>query len=82
MVKIDKEIFESATKIIGVSDDVFEFQGDVYVDDEYIESVLEDLVTEYHRKEEELEDEIEQRENYYTPKSPYDIYGVNENDYV
>lgn len=82
MVRIDKKIFEDVTKITGGCDVTTEYDGYVYIEDEYIDSLLEDLVTEYHRKEEELEDEIQQRKDFYTPKSPYDVYGVNERDFI
>ena len=82
MVRIDKKIFEDVTKITGSCDITTEYDGYVYIEDEYIDSLLEDLATEYHRKEEELEDEIQQRKDFYTPKSPYDVYGVNERDFT
>ena len=40
-----------------------------------IESTLEDLLTEIDRLKEELEDEIEQREEYYKPKSERELLG-------
>lgn len=82
MVRIDKKIFEETSKIVGRCDIKTEDEYNVYIEDEYIDSILEDFITEYHRKEEELEDEIQQREDFYEPKSPYDVYGVNERDFV
>ena len=59
-----------------------EDKDNVYVEDECVESFLEDLVTEYHRLEEKLEDEEEQREEFYKPLSPYEYLGVSPRDFV
>ena len=70
MVRIDKKIFYDVTKIVGSCDVATSNEDNVYLEDEYVESLFEDLVSEYHVLEEKLEDEIEQREEFYKPLSP------------
>lgn len=82
MVRIDRKIFDDVTKIVGNCEITVEDIDNVYVEDECVESFLEDLVTEYHRLEEKLEDEEEQREEFYKPVSPYEYLGVSERDFV
>lgn len=82
MVKIDKKIFYDVTKIVGRCDVAISDEDNVYIEDEYIESLLEDLVAEHHVLEEKLEDELEQREEFYKPLSPYEYLGVSERDFV
>lgn len=82
MVKIDKKIFYDVTKIVGSCDVAISDENNVYIEDEYIESLLEDLVAEHHVLEEKLEDEVEQREEFYKPLSPYEYLGVSERDFV
>ena len=82
MVRIDKRLFDDVTKIVGRCDVVISDEDNVFIEDEYIESLLEDLVTEHHVLEEKLEDELEQREEFYKPLSPYEYLGVSERDFV
>ena len=82
MVKIDKKIFYDVTKIVGSCDVAISDEDNVYIEDEYIESLLEDLVAEHHVLEEKLEDELEQREEFYKPLSPYEYLGVSERDFI
>ena len=82
MVRIDKKIFYDVTKIVGSCDVAISDEDNVYIEDEYIESLLEDLVAEHHVLEEKLEDELEQREEFYKPLSPYEYLGVSERDFV
>ena len=82
MVKIDKKLFYDVTKIVGSCDVVISDEDNVYIEDEYIESLLEDLVAEHHVLEEKLEDEIEQREEFYKPLSPYEYLGVSERAFI
>ena len=82
MVKIDKKIFYDVTKIVGSCDVAISDEDNVYIEDEYIESLLEDLVAEHHVLEEKLEGEVEQREEFYKPLSPYEYLGVSERDFV
>lgn len=48
---------------------------------EDIESAFKDLLCEIERLKEKLVDEIEQREEYYKPKSEYEIIGMREDDF-
>lgn len=82
MVRIDKRLFDDVTKIVGRCDVVISDEDNVFIEDEYIESLLEDLVTEHHVLEEKYEDEVEQREEFYKPISPYEYLGVSERDFV
>ena len=82
MVRIDKRLFDDVTKIVGRRDVVISDEDNVFIEDEYIESLLEDLVTEHHVLEEKYEDEVEQREEFYKPISPYEYLGVSERDFV
>ena len=82
MVRIDKKIFYAVTKIVGSCDVATSDENNVYLEDEYVESLFEDLVTEYHVLEEKLEDEEEQRKEFYKPLSPYEYLGVSERDFI
>lgn len=44
--------------------------------------LVEDLKSEIEEWKEKYEDEVEQREEFYKPLSPYEIYGVSERDFV
>ena len=45
--------------------------------------MIEDLIVEYHRKEEQLEDLKQDLEDNYVPRriDPYEEYGVSRNDF-
>lgn len=76
-VEIDEKIIEEVEKVLG---EKFERKGNL-LKLEDIEDTLKDLLIEIDRKQEELEDEIEQREEYYKPKSKYEITGMKESDF-
>ena len=76
---------EKIKAIESITDVNYECKGDLIPMDSII-PMIEDLVCAYHKMEddlkEKLEDEIEQRENYYKPKSEYEILGdVRERDF-
>ena len=54
---------------------------DKLVDIEELKDVIEDLLVEYDKLQEQLEDEKEQRDNYYKPISEYENIGMNERDF-
>ena len=58
----------------------YEINGE-FLDYENIEPMIEDLLNEISILKEQLEDEIEQRDNYYKPKSEYEIIGMREEDF-
>lgn len=76
-VEIDEKIIEEVEKVLG---EKFERKGNL-LKLEDIEDTLKDLLIEIDRKQEQLEDEIEQREEYYKPKSEYEIIGMKESDF-
>lgn len=82
MVRIDKKIFDDVTRIVGHCDVAISDEDNVFIEDEYVESLLEDLVTEHHVLEEKIDDEKEQREEFYKPLSPYEYLGVSERDFI
>lgn len=51
------------------------------VDIKELKNAIEDLLVEYGKLQEKLEDEKEQRDNYYKSKSKYEIVGMNERDF-
>lgn len=55
-----------------------------YIDSEGLLSMIEDLIVEYNRKKEELEDLYQDIEDNYEPKriDPYDYYGVSRSDFL
>lgn len=61
--------------------DAENFEGNI--DSEDLLTIIEDLITEYHKKEEELEDLKQDLEDNYEPKriDPYDYYGVSRSDF-
>ena len=54
---------------------------DKLVDIEELKNAIEDLLVEYGKLQEKLEDEKEQRDNYYKPISEYENIGMNERDF-
>lgn len=54
---------------------------DKLVDVEELKGAIKDLLVEYDKLQEQLEDEKEQRDNYYKPKSKYEIIGMDEGDF-
>ena len=54
---------------------------DKLVDIEELKNAIEDLLVEYDKLQEQLEDEKEQRDNYYKPISEYENIGMNERDF-
>lgn len=54
---------------------------DKLVDIEELKGAIKDLLVEYDKLQEKLEDEKEQRDNYYKPISEYENIGMNERDF-
>lgn len=54
---------------------------DKLVDIEELKDAIKDLLIEYDKLQEKLEDEKEQRDNYYKPISEYENIGMNERDF-
>lgn len=54
---------------------------DKLVDIEELKDAIKDLLVEYDKLQEQLEDEKEQRDNYYKPISEYENIGMNERDF-
>ena len=54
---------------------------DKLVDIEELKDTIEDLLVEYDKLQEQLEDEKKQRDNYYKPISEYENIGMNERDF-
>lgn len=54
---------------------------DKLVDIEELKDAIKDLLIEYDKLQEQLEDEKEQRDNYYKPISEYENIGMNERDF-
>lgn len=57
------------------------FDTDIVSIDELV-ALIEEQQSEIENLKEKLEDEVEQREEFYKPKSPYEIYGVSERDFI
>ena len=54
---------------------------DKLVDIEELKDTIEDLLVEYDKLQEQLEDEKKQRDNYYKPISEYENIGMNEREF-
>jgi hypothetical protein len=54
---------------------------DKLVDIEELKDAIKDLLVEYDKLQEQLEDEKEQRDNYYKPISEYENIGMDERDF-
>ena len=66
---------------MNINDD--DFRG--FMDEEIVLELIQDLTDEIKKLKEKLEEQQEHfdqiLDDYYKPKSPYEIYGVNENDF-
>lgn len=73
---LNEELVEKVGNITGV-----DYSGMLKVDD--IENIIKDLICEYHRKEEELEDKERYCDEYHVSRDIdyYDEYGVSEHDF-
>ena len=76
----DKEIIERISKITGVD---YELKGNLVPIDSLVYALL-DMLYEYDRKEEELEDLKQDIEDNYELKKidPYDEYGISRKDFI
>lgn len=54
---------------------------DKLVDIEELKDAIKDLLVEYDKLQEKLEDEKEQKDNYYKPISEYENIGMDERDF-
>lgn len=89
-IKIDNPYYKLNDNEVAIIKDIskitfteYEIEGNnIAVDNLMV--VIEDLLTEYHRKEEELEDlHNEISENYELKRvNPYEEYGVSERDFL
>ena len=80
------DILRKAEKITGVDSDIRWFDAeniDGYIDEENLLSIIKDLIVEYHRKEEQLDDlEQDLRDNYEPRRyDPYEEFGVSPRDF-
>lgn len=73
-VELDSELLKSVKKETGVN---YQNVG-VFVPLDSVSPMLQDLLCEIDRLKEKLGDEVEQRKNYYKPKSHMEIEGVPE----
>ena len=87
-MKIDKEVYEKISEITGV-----DYEGMYYKDpdidyllvfSEAVNNMLEDMLVEYNRKVEEINDLKQDIEDNYEPKKidPYEEYGISRNDFI
>lgn len=74
---LNEELEEKVGEITGV-----DYTGMLNVKD--IENIIKDLITEYNRLEEKIDDLKQDLEDNYTPKhiDPYEEYGVSRSDFV
>ena len=80
------EILKNASDITLVDYDIKWFDAENFagqIDSDGLLSMIEDLIVEYHRKEEQLEDLKQDLEDNYVPRriDPYEEYGVSRNDF-
>lgn len=75
---MEEKIIEQVEKVTG---NTFNKKGNL-IPVEEIEPTFEDLLCEINSLKEKIEDEIEQRENYYKPKSEYELLGISERDFI
>ena len=88
-MKIDENkyyILKNAIDITLVNYDIKWFDAeniDGYIDSEELLSIIQDLVVEYHKKEEELEELKEHCKEHHQEKKIdyYDEYGISERDF-
>lgn len=81
------ETLKKASDITLVDYDIKWFDAeniDGYIDNEGLLEMIEDLLVEYHHKEEELEDLKRDIEDNYEPRKidPYEEYGVSRYDFL
>ena len=73
-VELKEEVIKDVEEVLG---ERFHRKGNLVPIAE-INDTLRDLLIEIDKKQEDLDDEIEQRKNYYKPKSHMEIEGVPE----
>lgn len=75
-IRLNEELEKKVVEITGV-----DYTGELSL--ENIENMIKDLVCEYHRLEEKLEDKEEYCKEYHVERKidPYDEYGVSEKDF-
>ncbi len=78
--KLEDSELEKINEISKITRTDYELSGN-FIPVESLMSVIEDLLIEIDRSKEELEDEVEQRENYYKPISKYEEVGMSERDF-
>lgn len=76
-VELDERLLEDIKKLTITN---YKEKGN-FVPIENIEPMLEDLMCEINSLKEKLEDETEQRREYYKPKSEYELVGMKESDF-
>lgn len=77
-IELDKKLIEDIEKITMETFD----KKDNLIPAGNIEETLKNLLHEIDKLKEQIEDEIEQRENYYKPKSEYELLGMSERDFI
>lgn len=85
ILKPNEKEMETLTKVSEITG--VDYNGKEWNEDITIESLinaLDDMIYEYHNKEEEIEDLKHDLEENYQPKpfDPYDEYGVSRNDFI
>ena len=79
--KLDNDEFERIKEIEKITFSDFELVGN-FIPVESMMAALEDMLVEYHNKEEELEDLQENIKDNYKPISNTEMYGVSDRDFM
>ena len=75
-IRLNEELEKKVVEITGV-----DYTGELSLED--IENMIKDLICEYHKVEEKLEDIKQDINDNYVPRkvNPYEEYGISEKDF-
>ena len=82
-MKVNKELYEKIQDITGVDYGGVKIYDDILIPINALENIMKDLVVEYNRKVEELEEHKEHCREYHVERkiNPYTEYGISEKDF-
>ena len=79
---IDKKIYDNVTNLTGTSYHEFVLKENVFVKDEDVEVMIEDLIGEIDKLQEKYDDLEQDMHDNYKPISHSEMYGISDCDFI